>query len=256
MTPEFVIILFGLTLVAFLYASVGHGGASGYLAILSLTSYASMSNEWLKQHVWCLNLIVAGIAFHHYRKAGHHNSSLTIPFIVTSIPAAFLGGMMVVDDVIYDTLLSFVLIWAAIRIVQGGGVDLEHEVKSPSKPIAMGSGIGIGGVSGIIGVGGGIFLSPLLILKGWGTAKTVAATSAVFIWANSFAGLLGVMVGGRFDLDIPILGPFILCVILGGFVGAKFGAGNSSQNTIRRLLALVLFLAALRRTLGVFGLWI
>ena len=108
----------------------------------------------------------------------------------------------------------------------------------------------------IIGVGGGIFLSPLLILKGWGTAKTVAATSAVFIWANSFAGLLGVIVGGRFDLDISILGPFILCVILGGFVGAKFGAGNSSQNTIRRLLALVLFLAALRRTLGIFGLWV
>ena len=255
MTPEFVMVLFGLTIVAFLYASVGHGGASGYLAILSLTSYASMSNEWLKQHAWCLNLVVAAIAFHHYQKAGHHNSSLTIPFIVTSIPAAFLGGMMVVNDILYDTLLSFVLIWAAIRIVQGVGVDLEDEIKIPPKPVAMGSGVGIGGISGIIGVGGGIFLSPLLILKGWGTAKTVAATSAVFIWANSFAGLLGVIARDGLDLDISTLGPFSICVILGGFVGAKFGAGDFSQYTIRRLLAVVLILAALRRTLGMFGLW-
>lgn len=253
--PEFVLVLLGLTLIAFLYASVGHGGASGYLAILSLTSYATMSNEWLKQHAWCLNLIVAGIAFHHYRKAGHHNSTLTLPFIVTSIPAAFVGGLMVVNDVIYDTLLSFVLIWAAIRIMQGVGVDREDEVKLPMKSVAMGTGIGIGGVSGIIGVGGGIFLSPILVLRGWGTAKTVAATSAVFIWANSFAGLMGVVVRGGLDLDISILGPFVLCVILGGFVGARFGSAHSSQHTVRRLLAIVLILAALRRTLGMFGLW-
>lgn len=249
MTPEFVIILFGLTLVAFLYASVGHGGASGYLAILSLTSYASMSNEWLKQHAWCLNLVVAGIAFYHYRKAGHHNSSLTIPFIVTSIPAAFLGGMMVVNDVLYDTLLSFVLIWAAIRIVQGVGVDSDDEIIVPPKSIAMGSGVGIGGISGIIGVGGGIFLSPLLILKRWGTAKTVAATSAVFIWANSLAGLLGVIVRDGLDLDISTLGPFSICVIFGGLVGSRYGAGDFSQYTIRRLLAFVLILAAMRRVI-------
>ena len=102
-----------------------------------------MSNEWLKQTAWCLNLVVAAIAFHHYRKSGHHNSSLTIPFIVTSIPAAFLGGMMVVNDVLYDTLLSFILIWAAIRIVQGIGVELENEVKQPSKSIAMSSGVAV-----------------------------------------------------------------------------------------------------------------
>lgn len=255
MTPEFVVILLGLTLVAFLYSSVGHGGASGYLAILSLTSYASMSNEWLKQTAWCLNLVVAAIAFHHYRKAGHHNPSLTIPFIVTSIPAAFLGGMMVVNDVLYDTLLSFILIWAAIRIVQGVGVELENEVKTPPKSIAMSSGVGIGTISGIIGVGGGIFLSPLLILRGWGTAKTVAATSAIFIWVNSFSGLLGVLARGGLNLEVSILGPFAVCVVFGGVLGAKFGAGDSSQYTIRKLLAIVLILAALRRTLGVLGLW-
>ena len=128
MTPEFVVVLFGLTIVAFLCASVGHGGF-WISRFLSLTSYASMSNEWLKQHAWCLNLVVAAIAFHHYQKAGHHNSSLTIPFIVTSIPAAFLGGMMVVNDILYDTLLSIVLIWAAIRIAQGVGAILKMRLK-------------------------------------------------------------------------------------------------------------------------------
>ena len=104
-------------------------------------------------------------------------------------------------------------------------------------------------ISGIIGVGGGIFLSPLLILKGWGTAKTVAATSAVFIWANSLAGLLGVIVRDGLNLDMSTLGPFSICVIFGGLVGSRFGAGDFSQYTIRRLLAIVLILAAMRRVI-------
>ena len=252
-----ILLLVSLSIIAALYASVGHGGASGYLAILSLTAYAANDPAWLKQHAWSLNLVVAGIAYLSFRKSGFVDYKLAIPFVITSIPAALLGGYLRVDDGIYDTLLSITLVFAAWKLYNSKKVAGD-EINSgpPSIYVSLLIGGIIGFLSGIIGVGGGIFLSPLLILKGWGTAKTVAATSAVFIWANSFAGLLGVIVGGRFDLDISILGPFILCVILGGFVGAKFGAGNSSQNTIRRLLALVLFLAALRRTLGIFGLWV
>ncbi len=102
-----------LLCVAALYASVGHGGASGYLAVLSLTTYGAMESAWLKQHAWCLNLVVAAIAFWHFQRAGHHVPKLTIPFIVASVPFAMLGGYLLVDGAIYDLLLSICLLVAA-----------------------------------------------------------------------------------------------------------------------------------------------
>ena len=110
---EFVILLFGLFCVAVLYSSVGHGGASGYLAVLSMTSYGLMESLWLKQHSWILNLVVAGIAFFYYQRNGFHNLKLTMPFIVASIPMAFIGGYISIDDLYYDILLSLVLFWAS-----------------------------------------------------------------------------------------------------------------------------------------------
>ena len=95
-----VAICLALLIVAALYSSVGHGGASGYLAVLSLTTYGSMESAWLKQHAWCLNLIVAAIAFYHFHRAGHHVPKLTVPFIVASIPMAMVGGYLAVDGVV------------------------------------------------------------------------------------------------------------------------------------------------------------
>ena len=115
-TTEFGLILAGLFLVALLYSSVGHGGGSGYLAILSLTSYGTMEVGWLKQYAWCLNLIVAGIAFWHYSKAGHHVREMTVPLVGASVPFALIGGYLRVDGALYDTLLSVTLIWAAWRL--------------------------------------------------------------------------------------------------------------------------------------------
>ena len=116
-TTEFGLILAGLFLVALLYSSVGHGGGSGYLAILSLTSYGTMEVGWLKQYAWCLNLIVAGIAFWHYSKAGHHVREMTVPLVGASVPFALIGGYLRVDGALYDTLLSVTLIWAAWRLL-------------------------------------------------------------------------------------------------------------------------------------------
>ena len=111
-----ILLLVALSVIAALYASVGHGGASGYLAVLSLTVYAANDPVWLKQHAWSLNLLVAGIAFFTFRKSGFYDYKLAIPFIITSIPAAILGGYLKVDDVIYHTLLSITLIFAAWRL--------------------------------------------------------------------------------------------------------------------------------------------
>ena len=99
-----------------LYSSVGHGGGSGYLAVLSLTSYGTMEAGWLKQHAWALNLVVAGIAFWHYHRAGHHDTQLTLPFVTASVPFAVVGGYMRVEGEVYDVLLSIALLWAAWRL--------------------------------------------------------------------------------------------------------------------------------------------
>ena len=107
---EEVLIALALLVVATLYSSVGHGGASGYLAILSLTSFATMEELWLKQHAWSLNLIVAAIAFYHYQRAGHHIPRMTGLFVIASIPMAFVGGYMLVEGALYDTLLSITLV--------------------------------------------------------------------------------------------------------------------------------------------------
>ena len=109
---EEVLIALALLVVAALYSSVGHGGASGYLAILSLTSFASMEDLWLKQHAWSLNLIVAAIAFYHYQRAGHHITRMSRIFILASIPKAFAGGYLLVEGFVYDVLLSVTLVWA------------------------------------------------------------------------------------------------------------------------------------------------
>ena len=180
---EFLILL-ALFLVALLYSSVGHGGASGYLAVLSLTIYGEYDSSWLKQHAWCLNLVVASIAFYHYRKAGFHVPKLTLPFILASIPFAIIGGYMKVDGAIYDTLLSITLILAAYKLFQTKENNNEEDVIVPNYSTAIPVGGGIGLMSGFIGVGGGIFLSPIILLKKWATPKTAAATSSLFILLN------------------------------------------------------------------------
>ena len=245
-------ILAGLFIVAALYSSVGHGGGSGYLAILSLTSYGSAESAWLKQYAWSLNLIVAGLAFWHYHKAGHHEWSLTMPFVVASVPLAALGGYMSVGGDVYDLLLSVVLVVAAWRLFVGKWGSGEIVLPKRSKAAGVGGGIGL--ASGVVGIGGGIFLSPVIMLSNWATAKQTAATAALFIWMNSLAGLVGVGVSGQIDLDIDLLGPLGGAVMLGGLLGSRYGSEVSSQNGIRGLLVLVLCAAAARRLFGVMGL--
>jgi hypothetical protein len=244
---EFGLLLFGLFIVAILYSSVGHGGASGYLAIMSLTSYGMMESSWLKQHAWFLNLLVAALAFYHYRKEGFHNIKLTIPFVIASIPMAFLGGYLLIDGVVYDLLLSITLLWAAWRLFGSMSIDEIEKTVLPTTPQAIPWGAGIGLASGIIGVGGGIFLSPIILLKKWATPKTVAATSAVFIWVNSMAGLAGASVSGQLNLDLNILIYFALVVIVGGIIGSYYGAKIAPESKIRKLLICVLLIAAIKR---------
>ena len=242
---ELYLLFAGLVIISALYSSVGHGGASGYLAILSISSYGLMSHIWLKQHVWIMNLVVASIAFYHYNRAGYHIPKLTIPFIIASMPMAFIGGAMQIDAEIYDVLLSITLIWASYKILRINSEPSNYVVFSRMESYGWGGGIGF--FSGIIGVGGGIFLSPILLLKKWANVKNAAATAAVFIFVNSLSGLIGMGVSGQLDLDLDLLALFVIAIAIGGFFGALLGSVYADNRVVRRLLCLVLLVAAAKR---------
>ena len=189
----------GVFVIAALYSSVGHGGASGYLALLALLSYAPAQ---MATTALTLNILVASVAAYSYWRGGHFSWRLTWPFLLTSMPFAFLGGTLQVSQGAYSLLLAFALAVAALRLVFAKRFA-NHESRpvriSVAPAIAAGSGIGL--ISGIVGVGGGIFLSPLLILLGWAAVKPTAATAAVFVALNSAAALAARSMYGTINVD-------------------------------------------------------
>jgi uncharacterized membrane protein YfcA len=228
--------------VAALYSSVGHGGASGYLAVLSFFAVAPAT---MASTALTLNVLVAGVAMYSYIRAGHLSMRLAWPFIILSIPAAFVGGALRVSDKIYFALLAIALVFAAFRLALTAASSKEegetHAVKL-SQSLPVGAGIGL--LSGVVGVGGGIFLSPLMILFRWANAKRTSAVSALFIVVNSLAGLAGRLMKG--GLDIGGFGPLVVVAFLGGLIGSHYGANRFSGVVLRRLLALVLVIASIK----------
>ncbi len=226
--------------VAFLYSSVGHGGASGYLAILSFFSFAPRE---MATTALLLNIFVAGISLIAYARAGHFSARLTLPFLLGSIPFAFVGGMVQISSSIYTLLLAVALFSAAFRLLmqfeRSSGIDKE---KTPPLLIAVPCGAVIGFLSGVVGVGGGIFLSPLILLTGWADVKRTSAAAAFFIVMNSIAGILGRGIQGNFSLGTFF--PFMIAAFIGGLFGSMWGAKKVSNLGLRRLLAVVLLVAA------------
>lgn len=228
--------------VAALYSSVGHGGASGYLAVLS---FFAVTPALMSSTALVLNVLVAGIGTISFLRAGHFSFKFSWPFVLLSVPAAFLGGLIRVSDNLFFLLLAGVLLVAAYRLA-GGELAGNHEmeIRSPSRAVALPVGAGIGLLSGVVGVGGGIFLSPMIMLLHWATAKQTAALSAFFIVVNSLAGLAGRMARGGIMLEG--LAPLVLAAFFGGLLGSYFGANKFSGPLLRRLLALVLLTAGLK----------
>ncbi|HEX7541271.1 MAG TPA: sulfite exporter TauE/SafE family protein [Anaerolineales bacterium] len=237
-----------VAVVAFLYASVGFGGASGYLAVMSQFGIdpAIMASTAL-----ILNIVVASIAFINYTRAGHLVKRLLIPFLLTSVPAAFLGGYFKLTDEAYYLLLYAMLTYVMLRMLfarpepQSGAADL----RLFPLWLALVCGAGIGLLSGIVGIGGGVFLSPLIILARWGTPKQAAATAAGFIVLNSISGLIGRALGGNF-----VLGTFGAALlpfgIIGALAGSYLGARHFSGLWTRRILGVVLLIAIVNFVVG------
>lgn len=230
--------------VAFVYSMVGHGGASGMLAVLSLTALAPRE---VATAALVLNLVVATLSFVAYHRADHFRARLTWPFLVGSMPCALLGASMRVSERVYFMAVGLVLVYAAILLIVRPSSP--GAASSPPAPgVAAGIGAGIGVLSGVVGVGGGIFLSPVVILKRWADARQAAATSAVFIIGNSLAGL-----AGRLHTGIAMPPGFWLmaaCGALGAIAGGQVGARSIPVAGLRRVLGVVLLMAAARLLTG------
>jgi uncharacterized membrane protein YfcA len=229
-----------LLIVAFLYASVGHGGASGYLALMALFSFPVFV---MKPTALLLNIFVSGISFWFFRKNNHFNWKLFYPFAITSIPMAFIGGYISVDATLYKQILGVFLGIAILRMLTILGKDQQPIKKSNLiGSLVIGSAIGL--FSGMIGIGGGIILSPVIILLGWGSMKQAAAVSALFIFVNSISGIIGFVVKGN---SIPMEAwYFIPAAIIGGSLGALYGSQKFNMQTLKYVLAGVLAMASVK----------
>lgn len=234
-------ILCCIPVVAFLYASVGHGGASGYIALMYLFSY---SINDIKPIALVLNLFVASIAFYHYWRQGFFQFNIFILFAIGSIPFSFIGGFLDISPIVYNVILVVFLIISILKLL--GVLQIYDHLEaidfSPIKAIAIGSVIGFS--SGLIGIGGGIILTPVILLLGWANMKEAAAISALFIWVNSGAALIGQLSQG---VQVPnIVWPMVVVAIVGGFIGSYLGAKKLNNNMVKSLLLVVLSIALLK----------
>ena len=227
-------------LIATLYSITGHGGASGYIAVMALLG---MAPQEMKPIALSLNIIVSAIATGQFYGAGHFRRPLLTPFILGSMPLAFIGGGLQLSTQWFNYLMGAALIFAALRIFSKRAQTLRVNV--PPFSVACGIGAAIGLLSGLIGVGGGIFLTPLLLLLGWANPKQAAAVSAPFILLNSIAGLVGFSVQATYHLPTYILW-LALPVLVGGLLGSYLGSRSLPMRGISRVLSAVLLIAGVK----------
>jgi len=235
-----IIFYFLLFLVAFFYASVGHGGASGYLALMAIFS---ISPEVMKPTALLLNLFVSSVSFIQFYRGGHFNWKIFWPLALASIPMAFVGGLVHVDAYVYKKILGVLLLIPIIRFLFFGTIKVD-KFNRPDLFLSLLIGAVIGLLSGLIGIGGGIILSPVLLLLHWTNMKQTAAISALFIFVNSLSGLVGQLTKGiQFSSDMYA---YVAIAFVGGICGAYFGALRFNQAILKNVLAVVLAVAAFK----------
>jgi len=229
--------LFG---AAFLYSAVGHAGASGYLAAMGIMG---LDPAVMKPTALVLNILVASMTFFRFWRAGYFQWRTVWPFLIGSIPFAFVGGAIQLPTRIYRPLVGLVLLFAAYRLVRYQDPP-PGTVRPPPILPAILCGVGLGLLSGLTGTGGGIFLSPVLLLSGWAETRATAGVAACFILFNSIAGLSGNLASmQRLPAELPF---YVASAGVGGAIGAYFGSTRFSVLTFRKLLAAVLAVAAFK----------
>lgn len=232
------ILIFGIFLVALMYSSVGHGGASGYIALLTLAGFAIHD---IRSFVLLLNIGVSFTALVQFTRSGFLKFRFTLPFILTGIPCAYLGASFHLEAKTLSLFLGIVLIFSAFRLFWKP--QSSENIREPQVLICLLWGAALGLLAGITGTGGGIFLTPLLILASWATPKHAAASSALFILVNSLAGIAASMTQKNFQfLSLELL----LAAYLGGLIGSTLGSRFLTSRIIQITLAIVLCIAAIK----------
>ena len=228
-------------LVAFIYSSVGLGGGSSYTALMAIfgISYLIIPTTSL-----ALNLIVTSIGVINFWRNGHGRLGLIGPFILTSIPMAYLAGTLLLSKTIFQLLLLITLMLVLIRIYFLNNLQFSFQLSGVKKWVfILGLGAVLGFVAGAVGIGGGIYLVPLIIMFGLGSEKEAAAAGAMFIWVNSLAGVIARSQSGTFDADFIM--PLAGAVIVGGFGGSYLGAVRFDANTIQKVMGTIVVVAVI-----------
>ena len=226
---------------AALYASVGHGGASSYLAAMGLFSLAP---DVMKPTALALNILVASVATFKFYRAGLFSWRIFWPFAAASVPAAFVGGAVMLPTRWYKIVVGVVLLYAAVWMFKSALRPISKETHSPPLWAAVLAGLAIGFLSGLTGVGGGIFLSPLLLSMGWAETRATSGVAAPFILVNSIAGLLGHIASvSQLPPNVPVWGA---AALIGGWIGASYGSKRAPVPVLRQLLSLVLVVASVK----------
>jgi uncharacterized membrane protein YfcA len=230
-------------LMAVLYSAVGQGGGSGYLAAMALLG---VTPEQFRLIALTLNVVVASIGLAKFAKAGYFRGRLLLPFVLTSVPLAFLGGHLTLPSHVFRPVVGVALLWAAVLLIWKPPRPEEETLNAPPAWASMLVGAGIGLLSGLIGIGGGVFLAPFLILRGWASAKVTACLSSAFILVNSLAALAGVFTHTQ---QIPAALPiWMVAVAMGGWLGSDLGARRLRPRVLHFLLAAILVIAGARVT--------
>jgi len=231
-----ILLFLAIGVIAFLYSSVGHAGASGYIAVMTLWG---LTSTVIRPTALVLNILVACIGSFQFWRAGHFSWRLFWPFALLSIPAAYFGGHLQPSASVWRILIGLVLLFSAVRLISRRSDP--PNIAPPSRPVAIGVGAGLGFLSGLTGTGGGIFLTPLLLFCRWAHIRQAAAVSALFILVNSIAGLVGYFTAKH---SIPSLGAFLAAAaVTGGVFGSHLGSRRFPARTISLLLATVLIIA-------------
>lgn len=229
-----------LILVAFLYSAIGHGGASGYLALMLLYDFPT---ELMRATALILNIFISLVSFYQYYNAARFNWKLFFSLTVASVPAAFIGGSIYLESGVYKKILAVILVFSVVRILWKTKDDQQTVDPGYATALLMGAGIGL--ISGLIGIGGGIILTPILLLLSWTTIKESAAISALFITVNSIAGLAGTTKANLHLLDGQTM-MLVLIALIGGALGAYYGSKHFNTPVLKMFLAIVLFIASFK----------
>ena len=239
---QFLLVCASLLVIALLYSAVGHAGASGYIAILTLFGYTA---EVIRPVALVLNVLVATIGTIQFARAGHFSWKLFWPFAILAVPLAFVGGYVTLPTHWLKVLIGVVLLSSAVRFLVKPG--REPDAHPPARGLAIAVGGGLGLLAGLTGTGGGIFLTPILIFMKWSKTKQASAVSAMFILLNSIAGLAGFATNSRMLAFLPPNFAWLpVMAVIGGGCGSYLGSRRLDATLIKRLLAVVLAIAGLK----------